>query len=442
MKSLIKIIALMTAIVFSAMAYGETSLKLNLTTTKEGELKNLLDDRMLIVEDLAVKGVLGEEDFDVLWQSSFYGKLKRLDLSEAVAQIPDCAFFREDVQGDPSSDSFKAVKLKAVLLSPNTYSIGYRAFYGVPLESINWTDIHLFEIGGWAFAYTDLRDVRTRPERIYEGAFAHSKVEDVQIVAVHIIGDGVFEGCSNLKKVCVPSALHSGERVFYGCDLGEIEFLTEDYVYSFEKQYFAGNKNLHSVAFEPFIEVKEDAFEGCGLETLIFNEGVMMFSDSFRNLPTLRKIYCPTELPPFANFYDYDCWRNQWWDTKNPGYENQHPFGGSTPRDVTVYVPVGCVDTYRNAPGWDYFSNFVETTDFPTTSSGLIIRSGGSAAIRNVAGGVAITPEVDSEYAVYNLDGVVVASGKAASGKEITIPCPAGISLVRVGEFTQKIIVK
>lgn len=46
------------------------------------------------------------------------------------------------------------------------------------------------------------------------------------------------------------------------------------------------------------------------------------------------------------------------------------PFGGydspSTPNDIPVYVPVGAAEKYRKAWGWDYFTNFIETDDFPT----------------------------------------------------------------------------
>ena len=57
--------------------------------------------------------------------------------------------------------------------------------------------------------------------------------------------------------------------------------------------------------------------------------------------------------------------------TLNPG---NSPFGKynsdfylSTPNDIPIYVPVGTAEKYHNAWGWDYFTNFIETDDFPTT---------------------------------------------------------------------------
>lgn len=72
----------------------------------------------------------------------------------------------------------------------------------------------------------------------------------------------------------------------------------------------------------------------------------------------------------------------------NIGYT---PFGGydspSTPNDIPVYVPVGSAEKYRKAWGWDYFTNFIETDDFPT-------------AIYDVT-----TEHSDSQSSIYDLNG-------------------------------------
>jgi hypothetical protein len=30
-------------------------------------------------------------------------------------------------------------------------------------------------------------------------------------------------------------------------------------------------------------------------------------------------------------------------------------------RDIPIYIPIGTIDAYSNAPGWDYFNNFIES---------------------------------------------------------------------------------
>ena len=58
-----------------------------------------------------------------------------------------------------------------------------------------------------------------------------------------------------------------------------------------------------------------------------------------------------------------------------------------TPNDIPIYVPVGTAEKYRNAWGWDYFTNFIETDDFPTS-------------IHNIT-----TEHYDSKNCVYDLMG-------------------------------------
>ena len=77
--------------------------------------------------------------------------------------------------------------------------------------------------------------------------------------------------------------------------------------------------------------------------------------------------------------------------THHPG---ESPFGeynsdsnSSTPNDIPVYVPMGTAEKYRKAWGWNYFTNFIETNDFPT-------------AIRNVT-----TEHTDSKSRIYDLNG-------------------------------------
>lgn len=40
---------------------------------------------------------------------------------------------------------------------------------------------------------------------------------------------------------------------------------------------------------------------------------------------------------------------------------------------MTVYVPIGSADKYRTATGWNYFTNFVETAEFPQSGNMDII---------------------------------------------------------------------
>ena len=68
----------------------------NITLTQVGTLATVLGDKLLNVEELSIDGPINETDFNTLWRATYDGKLKIIDLSNAVIEgnkIPDNAFF-------------------------------------------------------------------------------------------------------------------------------------------------------------------------------------------------------------------------------------------------------------------------------------------------------------------------------------------------------------
>ena len=108
--------------------------------------------------------------------------------------------------------------------------------------------------------------------------------------------------------------------------------------------------------------IEECAFWHCdSLEQIVFPATLKMLGqESCSYISELKRIYCMASEPPVCEE-----------STLNPGntpfgdYEPVHNL--STPNDIPVYVPVGTAEKYRKAWGWDYFTNFIETDDFPTT---------------------------------------------------------------------------
>ena len=96
-----------------------------------------------------------------------------------------------------------------------------------------------------------------------------------------------------------------------------------------------------------------------------------------------------------------------------------------TPNDIPVYIPVGTLEAYRNAPGWDYFTNFVELAEFPGQSGIEDAVADGADAVRVYAEGgrLRITGvEPGTRYTVYTVDGAMISSGIA----EAPAALPAG----------------
>ena len=111
----------------------------------------------------------------------------------------------------------------------------------------------------------------------------------------------------------------------------------------------------------------------------------MLGQESCSYIPELKRIYCIATEPPVCEE-----------STLNPG---DTPFGDydpvhnlSTPNYIPVYVPVGTAEKYRKAWGWDRFTNFIETDDFPT-------------AIHNIT-----TESLDYKKQIYDLNGRKVTS--------------------------------
>ena len=128
--------------------------------------------------------------------------------------------------------------------------------------------------------------------------------------------------------------------------------------------------------------IEEGAFSDCdSLEQIIFPATLnLLGQECCSYMPGLKRIYCMASEPHVCEE-----------STLNPG---NSPFGKynsdfylRTPNDIPIYVPIGAAEKYRNAWGWDYFTNFIETDDFPTS-------------IHNVT-----TEHYDSKNCVYDLMG-------------------------------------
>ena len=100
--------------------------------------------------------------------------------------------------------------------------------------------------------------------------------------------------------------------------------------------------------------IGSDAFSSSGLDSIVFPATMEYIGkEAFQDLTKLKKIYSMSPIPPVC-YYD---------PMVNFGDES---FGGSTPSDIPVYVPIGSGEKYREAFGWNYFTNIIETDKFPT----------------------------------------------------------------------------
>ena len=327
--------------------------------------------------------------------------------------MPANAFFHADEQTDDTG--IYVIGLKRIILPDNIKSIGGGAFvYAVRLEEINLPK-GLRELGSYTFS--DCKSLKTSPLQVPEGVTeippmcfkdCHSLDEVVLPSTIKKIGQGAFFQ-AKLKHINLPEGLTTlDHHAFYASGLEEVSLPSTclDFLGSGQ---FALNYNLKKFSIHSPIQVIPDAFLygdfnltdlnlpptvriiefqalwGCwSLPELVLPEGVDMIrtgafaycravkklvlpstvtyieSYAFQYFNSLEAIYCSAPVPPMcdensANAYGYTA------PTFGPTPED-------TPNDIPVYVPVGTSSLYAAAKGWNYFTNFVETEEFPPAS--------------------------------------------------------------------------
>lgn len=160
------------------------------------------------------------------------------------------------------------------------------------------------------------------------------------------------------------------------------------------------------------------AFRGCNIRFMTFPSSVKTLEiDSCSDWKYIKWIYSEAVTPPTCDEY---------------------AFGGLTPEDTPIYVPVGSAEAYRNAPGWDYFTTFIETDEAPSAGIEAVTPSSEVKAYW-ADGAITIMSADDTfEYSIYSIDGRLVSQG-IATGKEVRIPAPKSVYIVKSGRNVFKI---
>lgn len=154
-------------------------------------------------------------------------------------------------------------------------------------------------------------------------------------------------------------------------------------------------------------------------------------------------ITLPASLKSIGSRAGYD-WENICWIYSKaktpPSCENGMVFGGTTPKTTPIYVPIGSAQAYKSTPGWDYFTNFIETNKAP--SAGIY----GVDAVAPTEckaywgnGCLYIESAVPTNYSVYTLKGHKVAEGETQICAAIGLPLPQAVYIVKVGNTVLKV---
>ncbi len=186
-----------------------------------------------------------------------------------------------------------------------------------------------------------------------------------------------------------------------------------------------GSLNLQRITLPQNLEtVGEYAFNACNIDFITF----------------------PASLKTIEGFSCYDWKKIQWIYSlaQTPPKCDGNAFGGTTPKSTPIYVPIGCAEAYRKAPGWRYFTTFIETDKTPTSGINEVgISQQEDAKVYWKDGALNIkfsfgTSTDTNFYTVYTTAGIKIAEG-TISGDAVSIPLPRSLYIVKVNNRAYKI---
>lgn len=394
----------------------------DITLSVPGTLASALGDEINDIDSLVVRGPINAADLHTIWSSSFYGGLTVANLEFANIQdnkLPKNAFWYQSEQYNPATQYIDCILLRRIILPEGLEEIGEGAFaYAIKLEDVNFPS-SLRTIKRRCF--TDCISLNVNPLVIPEGveeigymSFANCKSLTGKIVlpeTLKIINAGAFFSCK-ITECNFPEGLEEiGDVAFYATCLKEA-ILPNSCLSLPGTDHFALNYELEKVYIpEGLTEIPESFVENCikltefimpnsievignrafwqcgalkelhlssnlksvGTEGIYYCKGLKTISfpstletlgaESCENWKSIDAIYCEAQIPP-------TCINSE----VNPGWTPFGKYGEDfeyrTPQNTPIYVPVGSAELYRNAWGWNYFTNFIETNDFP--SAGVV----------------------------------------------------------------------
>ena len=481
MKRFYYLFVFLSFILFSSQkVYGQASF-FDAHVSKYGELEQVLGDKWDKIDSLVVHGPINKDDFKIMWKCSFEGKLTVLNLEDTQIEgrkIPDCALFNYEKQDATISVH---LNIRKIILPDNLEEIGKYAFMKMKLEEINFPQ-NLRKIGRAAFGnchwfktnpvipegVTELParcfmncqcfDKVTLPTSlkiISDDCFYNTRVAEVNFPeGLDSIGNGAFYA-SDLKIADLPNSITKiASLTFSMCDRLRYIHIPENGYIDYIPNYFAAYddslervdipntiKKVGTCAFDSNHMLKDiklpngltyigqNAFYKCAFDSIVFPVSLeYLGGGSGAYWKHIKKIYSLAPTPPYCAE-----------DLINRG---KGPFHGLTPNNIPVYVPIGSGEKYREAFGWNYFTNIIETDKFPT---GIVSPKMSNNELCKVYGkGNELVIEIPNllsspiHYSIYNIDGTMIEQGNLI--KSYTLRMPAkGVYIVRVGNTTHKI---
>ena len=446
--------------------------------SKYGELEQVLGDKWDKFDSLIVHGPINKADFKTIVRCATDGSMQVVNLQYAQIEnnkIPNSGF----VDWGWQKPGYH-LGIRRIILPDNITEFGEFAFYGLTLETINipsslrklgkncfdenrWLSVNpliipegvteiptqcfqfcyklkkvvlpstIKTIGIFAFFDSSVDDMNF-PEGLdsigYLSMHGTRLTEVVLPKTIRTIGYKTFASNFKLKKVVLPEGLTEIPDNLCSSCIELEKIVIPESVIKINTEAFSACLKLKTNLPPKLKWIGSDAFSSSGLDSIVFPATMEYIGkEAFQDLTKLKKIYSMSPIPPV-------CYYNT---MVNFG---DGPFGGSTPSDIPVYVPIGSGEKYREAFGWNYFTNIIETDKFPTGIVSPKMSNNEQCKVYGKDNELVIEiPNLLSSpihYSIYSIDGTMIEQGNLI--KSYTLRMPAkGVYIVRVGNTTHKI---
>ena len=181
--------------------------------------------------------------------------------------------------------------------------------------------------------------------------------------SVTSIGEGAFMGCSGLTSVTIPNSVTNiGIRAFEDCN-GLIEVAIPNSVTSIGTHVFGGCSGLSSVTIPNSVDsIGNAAFIGCSSLTSITlpNSVTSIREAAFAECYGLTSVTIPNSVTSIGNGAFDGCIGLTSVTVEIETPLAISPFTFTDCGNVSLYVPIGCIDTYQKAVYWNEFKEIVE----------------------------------------------------------------------------------
>lgn len=332
MNLLVGVIAVLAFVACSQVTSAQNIVKVDLDGKES--LEALLGKDIYEVDSLVVSGKLTDEDFKAMRMASRYGQLTGVNIKDVLLEnneLPRNAFWGMDEYVNDFDES----------VNDFMGNVNFK-YITVPdnLESFGYAAFY----GCKDLKYVNIPvTLKKFDESLFSDCYEIFKGQCVEIPAeVTVIPSWCFDSCEGIAEVKFPDGLKRIEnRAFANCNFDNL-ILTE---------------NLEYIGHDAFVCVKHES-DGNDIRTNAIK----------------GDIYCKAVNPPVCDDDNRDRW----------------PFVADG--NKTVYVPVGSAEAYRNAPGWNQFTKFVELEEFPTTGLTEVAMPNVDAAVYDMQGNRVTTP--------------------------------------------------